>query len=188
MSHPLIKEVLTFWFRDPKSKDFGKPQPMWFNSTPEIDQSIRSRFEEIYEKAKKGDLNNIKDTPEGAMALILILDQFPRNMFRSTAQAYETDPMARDISKFAIRSGFDQKLPPFMRAFMYLPLEHSENREDQNFSVSLYEKLGDPLSLDYAQQHKTVIERFGRFPYRNESLGRISTDEEHEFMRGPRKF
>ena len=109
-------------------------------------------------------------------------------MFRGAPKAFETDKLAREIVKFAIQSKFDQKLPPFMRSFMYLPLEHSENLEDQNLSVALFEKLEDPLSLEYAQDHRTIIQQFGRFPYRNECLGRISTDEERKFMQGPRKF
>lgn len=188
MTISLIKNILAFWFGEPESKEYGKPRPMWFNSTPEIDYSIKAQFEEIYEKAKQGGLNHFKNTPEGTMVLILILDQFPRNMFRSSAKAYETDSFAREICKFALERRFDQKLPSFMQSFLYLPLEHSENIEDQNLSVALFEKLKDPEALEYAREHQRIIKRFGRFPHRNESLGRISTDEERNFMQAPRKF
>ena len=101
MSDPLIKEILTFWFGDPQSEGYGNPRPMWFNSTEEIDQTLRFQYEKTYEKAKRGDLDDLKHTPEGALALILILDQFPRNMFRGTAKALQRDSSVENRTAFA---------------------------------------------------------------------------------------
>lgn len=183
MQHPLINQVLSFWFGTPKSAEYGKPKPVWFTSTPEIDQNLRIQFEKTYEQAKAGEFDDLKNTPEGALVLILIFDQFPRNMYRFTAKAFDTDIKAREISKFSISLGFDQQLPPFMRTFIYMPLEHSENIEDQNQSVALFEKLGDANNLKYAIDHQNVIKQFRRFPSRNQSLGRISTDAEIDFLK-----
>ncbi len=188
IDNPLVENILTFWFTSPRSKTYGKRQPMWFNSTPKIDQEIKLRYEKILEEAKKGSFENLQETPEGILALILLFDQFPRNMFRDSYKAYETDDKARNLAQKAIDLGFDQKLPPFMRPFIYLPFEHSENLKDQEKSVALFKVLGDEQSFSYATLHQDVIKRFGRFPFRNNSLGRVSTEAEISFMKEPRMF
>ncbi len=188
MDHSLIDTILTFWFSSPTSETYGQRQAMWFESSSKIDQKIKMEYEGIYEEAKKGNLDAFQKTPKGILALILLFDQFPRNMFRGSKKAFETDTQARVLAQKAIDLGFDQALPAFMRPFIYLPFEHSENLEDQAYSVSLFDSLGDKTFLDYALMHQDVIKRFGRFPFRNESLQRESTPEEISFMKEPRKF
>jgi uncharacterized protein (DUF924 family) len=177
--------VLSFWFGEPDSPEYGQPKNFWFQSNPLLDQQIRDQFEDIYQKALKGDLNGLMDTPEGSLALILIFDQFSRNMYRGTAQAFATDHKAREIAKAAIDQGFDKQLPHHHRAFLYLPFEHSESLEDQEKSVALFESLGNKENLDYALRHREIMVRFGRFPHRNIILGRESTPEEIDFLKEP---
>lgn len=177
-----ISHVLNFWFGEPSESHYGQFRSIWFVSSPEFDNLVRDRFLDLYTQAKQGDFDNLTDTPLGVLALILLLDQFPRNMFRNQAQAFETDQQACLLAKRAISAGYDQQLPPFMRPFIYMPLEHSENEEDQRLSVNLFQKLGDPTYLDYALQHQDAINRFGRFPYRNFVLGRMNTPEETQFL------
>jgi uncharacterized protein (DUF924 family) len=180
-----ITTILLFWFGDPASTDYGKAKSFWFHSTPEIDQSIRKDYELTYKLASAGKLDDWVKTPQGCLALILVLDQFPRNMFRGTPQAYVSDEKALQTAKIAIRKGFDQKLQPFQRQFIYLPFMHSENPEDQQKSVELYKALGDEDNLKYAINHREIIMRFGRFPHRNVILNRPSTPEEKAFLQQP---
>lgn len=177
--------ILLFWFGVPASVDYGKPRSFWFQSTPEVDQNIRKNFEQTYNLALKGKLDDWVNTPQGCLSLMLLLDQFPRNMFRGTPQAFATDEKALQIAKNAIKKDFDQKLPSFQRQFVYMPLMHSENREDQNKSVELFKALGDDKNLQYATAHRDIVERFGRFPHRNVTLNRPCTPEEKEFLQRP---
>jgi len=181
MSTP-ISHILNFWFGEPLEPNYGQFKPIWFVSSPEFDNLVKAQFLGLYIQAKEGSLNNLLDIPQGILALILLLDQFPRNMFRNQAQAFETDQQACLLAKRAISEEYDQQLPLFMRPFIYMPLEHSENEEDQRLSVHMFQKLGDPNFINYALQHQDVINRFGRFPYRNSILGRISTLEETQFL------
>ncbi|MBS0184982.1 MAG: DUF924 domain-containing protein [Proteobacteria bacterium] len=181
--HPLIENILTFWFSSAKSKTYGQFQPMWFKSTPQIDQAIKLRYEKILEEAKKGRFDDLQKTPEGMLTLILLFDQFPRNMYRNSSKAYETDEKARSLAQKALDLGFDQKLPEFMRPFVYLPFEHSENLKDQEKSIALFESLGNQHFLDYALNHYDIIRRFGRFPFRNKYLKRVNTEEENAFLK-----
>ncbi|MBD2776707.1 DUF924 family protein [Iningainema tapete] len=180
------KEILDFWFGNPDEPGFGKPKAFWFKKTPELDEELRSRFLKDYQKAAGGYLDEWVDLPETCLALILLLDQFPRNMFRGTPEAYATDWEALSAAQQAVAQGFDKKMLPVQRWFIYLPFEHSENLEHQTKAVQLFQQLSnDPDSastIDYAIRHQAVIERFGRFPHRNEILGRISTLEEKEYL------
>lgn len=177
-------EVLLFWFGETLEM-----RKAWFVKDPVFDAEVRSRFLSVYEQAAVDRLDTWMDSPESCLALIIVLDQFPRNMFRATPRSFATDPKALKIAKWAIARGFDQQLPPIQRFFFYLPLEHSENLDDQTQSVSLYEQLRDIPELaetyDYAVRHRDVIERFGRFPHRNQILDRPSTPEEIEFLKQP---
>ena len=156
---------------------------MWFSGTPEIDKEIRLQFEDIYhEELSHFSIENQKDA-EDFLSLIILFDQFPRNMFRYSPKAYEADAKARLLCQVGLEQDLDQKLPKFMRPFFYMPLEHSENLEDQIVSVSLFKKLGDPSYLQYAIDHYKVIQEFGRFPYRNQILGRKNTPEEVDFLK-----
>ena len=173
--------VIDFWF--------SQPQKFWFIKDHKFDRQIRSRFLETYQQAAVGKLIKWQEQALSCLALIIILDQFPRNMFRNSPQAFATDSQALKLSKYAVSQGFDRQLLPVQRWFIYLPFEHSENLADQRTAVKLFETLkGDrdsQTTIDYAYRHFQVIERFGRFPHRNLILGRESTPEEEEFLKQP---
>ena len=174
------KDVLGFWFEE--------TQPaQWFQVNPEFDAAITARYADAYDKAARGIFDDWKNSADGCLALVILLDQFPRNMFRGTPQAFATDGKALVIAKFALAKGFDQVLAPAKRRFLYLPFEHSENLTDQRKCVELFERMkkDDPLGYDYALRHLKVIERFGRFPHRNKILSRMSTPEEEEYLAEP---
>ena len=179
----VVETILAFWFSAQNSNEYGKARSFWFNSTPSIDFEIQQKFSNLYKNAKNGTLNDLKETPEGMLTLIILLDQMPRHLFRNTKDAFETDAQAVALAKAGILKGFDQKLPHFMRPFFYLPLEHSEDLRDQEESVRLFETLGNPGYLKYAQEHFKTIKQFGRFPYRNLALKRTNTDEEILFLK-----
>jgi uncharacterized protein (DUF924 family) len=181
------KEILDFWFGSPNEADYGKPKSFWFKKKPEFDEELQIRFLTDYQKAAAGYLDEWVTSADSCLALILLLDQFPRNMFRDTPQAFATDWEALSAAQHAIAQGYDQKLLPVQRWFIYLPFEHSENLDHQRQAVRLFQQLSnDPDSascIDYAIRHMQVIQRFGRFPHRNEILGRVSTAEEKEFLK-----
>lgn len=180
-------EILDFWFGRLEEADYGKPRKVWFIKNPEFDEEVRSRFLNDYQQATTGQLDDWKASPEGCLALIILLDQFPRHMFRSQPQAFATDPQALAYAKYGIQRGFDQELRPIQRQFVYLPLEHSENLATQHQCIELFSTLKDypecASGVDYAHRHLKVIERFGRFPHRNEILGRETTPDEAEFLK-----
>ncbi len=179
------RRVIAFWFGDPASADFGKEREMWWRSTPEFDIRVADVLGADFAAAEAGRLDTLKETAEGCLALVILLDQFPRNVFRGTPRAFATDRMARAVTGHAVSEGLGRTLRPVMRAFLYIPLEHSEDLADQERSVSLYKDLGLPERLDYALGHRDIIARFGRFPHRNVILGRESTAEEREFLVEP---
>jgi uncharacterized protein (DUF924 family) len=183
------EKILDFWFDQPGQQSYGKPRQIWFAKKPEFDLEVRSRFLSDYEQAATGNLDEWKNSPLSCLALILLLDQFPRNMFRGTAQAFATDWQALSTAQYAVAQAYDRELLSVQRWFIYCPFEHSENLEHQNQAVALFGQLGDdPDSADtinYAIRHREVILRFGRFPHRNEILGRASTPEEEEFLKQP---
>lgn len=177
-------EILKFWFED-------TAPPLWFQVNESFDNEIRERFLSAYDFARLGGCDHWQGDPDGCLALCVLYDQFPRNMFRGTARAYESDKQAIVVAKLAIAKGFDQVMPGAKRRFIYLPFEHSENLQDQKKAVALFEKMkgDDPLSYDYALKHFRVIEKFGRFPHRNAVLGRVSTPEEIDFLKAnPRGY
>lgn len=171
------KDVLAFWFEETQP-------PQWFQVNPDFDAQITERYADAYDKAAHGIFDDWKNDPDGCLALCLILDQFPRNMFRGTPQAFATDGRALVISKYALAKGFDQVLAPIKRRFLYLPFEHSENLNDQRKCLELFEKMkkDDPLGYDYALRHLKVIEKYGRFPHRNKILQRMNTPDEEEYL------
>ena len=174
------QEVLHFWFKE------TKPQ-QWFQKNDQFDEQIKERFESVYGLARDGLCDDWKRSPEGCVALCVVLDQFPRNMYRGTPDMFATDLKALLVAKHAIANGFEQLVKPEERRFLYLPYEHSENLADQKKSVELFEKMKneDPLGHDYAVRHMDVIEKYGRFPHRNEILGRDSSPEEEEYLAQP---
>ena len=179
MSSASINEILNFWFDELSRKD-------WFRKDEALDSTIASRFGTIYHQLRSGVPPSWLDTPEGILAAILVLDQFPRNMFRSDARCFATDVEALALAKQAISEGMDVKLNPKQRAFVYMPFQHSEDPEDQVRAVGLFSMLGNPLNLDFALRHKAIVDRFGRFPHRNFLLGRASSQDEEAFLAKPR--
>ncbi len=174
------QEVIRFWFEE------TMPQ-QWFQKNESFDDEIRDRFLCTYDMALKDLCADWTKEADGVLALALVLDQFPRNMFRNSPKAFDADAKILFIVKEALHKGFDKVLSAEKRHFVYLPFMHSEKIEDQRRSVDLFESLkGDnPMSHEYAMKHFEVIEKFGRFPHRNETLGRVSTEEEYEYLSLP---
>jgi uncharacterized protein (DUF924 family) len=186
------EEILTFWFGDPETEDtsYAARRKLWFGKSTDLDQKILDRFRGAYNQAASGQLDAWQEQPGTALALILLLDQFPRNMFRGTPQAFATDRTALAVAKGAIDRNFHHQLTPVQRLFLYLPLEHSEDLADQQQSVARFRQLyaDSPEledALDYAIRHFEVIHQFGRFPHRNQTLNRDSTLAEIEFLKQP---
>jgi uncharacterized protein (DUF924 family) len=174
----MIDEVLRFWFTD-------DARPFWFKRDAAFDAAIRERFSALVDRAHAGELDDWLDTPEGALALVILLDQFPRNIHRDHPAAFACDARAREAAGRAIALGHDRRLDPEQRTFLYLPFEHSESLADQERSLGLFTALGNAEQLDYAVRHHEIIARFGRFPHRNAILGRSSTPEEKAFLTQP---
>ena len=184
-----FEKVLTFWFGEREHPEYGKPRQEWFQKNPAFDQEIRNNFLTDYQLAAQDKLDEWQEVSRSCLALILLLDQFTRNLFRGQPQAFATDPKALNVAKYAIKQKYDQQMIPVERWFIYLPFEHSENLADQSQAVELMSQLkNDPdsaSSIEYAIRHFEVIKRFGRFPHRNVILGRESTPEEVEFLKQP---
>jgi uncharacterized protein (DUF924 family) len=182
-------DVIDFWFGPPQAPTRGRARPEWFRKRDAFDASIRSRFFACYEKAAAGRLASWSATPYAALALVIVLDQFPRNLFRGEARAFATDPLALAAARTLIERGFDRIYLPVERGFAYLPFEHAEDLACQRRALSLFGALAAWRDcagyIDYAWRHYEIIARFGRFPHRNELLGRASTAEEIEFLRQP---
>lgn len=177
MTDPISPQsVVAFW------TDAG-PQK-WFAKDDAFDRDIRDRFLVTHEAAAQGRLSDWENNAEDALALLILLDQFPRNMFRGSARTFATDPLARDIAARAIDRGFDRAVPDNMRNFFYLPFQHSETLADQERGLALYRAWGDADNIKWADIHADIIRKFGRFPHRNDVLGRQTTAEEQAFLDG----
>jgi uncharacterized protein (DUF924 family) len=174
MPHVSPDEVISFW------REAGPER--WFEADADFDRQVRESFLDTHEAAAAGKLAAWEQSPDGALALLILLDQFPRNMFRGTPRAFATDTQARQIAERALTHGFDRKVDPRLRSFFYLPYMHSENLADQERSLALYRDLGDAEALKFADEHLVAIRRFGRFPHRNEILGRPSTPDEIAYL------
>lgn len=170
-----IQDLIDFWFAE-------SSKARWYDSTAEFDQSCFDRFGKLVQLAKAGDLDQWAETPLGALALCLLLDQMPRNIYRASPKAFESDQKAILVAKDAIERGFDQELDLEKRKFLYLPFMHSEVLAEQERSVSIATTLGDEETVRHAIEHAEVIRRFGRFPHRNAILGRVSTEEEIAYL------
>ena len=182
--------ILTFWFGEIRDEPayFKEYAPRWFFQNADFDRQIVRRFRADYELAAQGQLTHWTETARGGLALILVLDQFPRNMFRHDPRAFATDPLARQIAEQMIAAGLDRQLRLVERYFVYVPFMHSENRAHQQRSVMLFQQLAEErayFDTSYAVRHQEVIERFGRFPHRNTVLGRVSTPVELAFLKQP---
>ena len=182
-------EVLAFWFGAPDAPELGRNRKQWFEKSASFDALICERFLATHEAAAAGQLDAWAERPLAALALVVTLDQFPRNMFRGTPRAFATDPQALAVARGIVARGFDAAYLPAQRWFAYLPFEHAEDLAAQAESLALFEALrGDPASaspIAYAMRHYAVIERFGRFPHRNAILGRDSTPAEAAFLATP---
>ena len=195
MSEP--EEILDFWFGelDPLGCASPNQRKLWWTKSPAFDKTVRSKFLRDYESIAAGDRERWRSTAHGALAYIIVLDQFSRNMFRNTAKMFAADPLAREVCCEGLDAGLDAELGFDERVFFYLPLEHSEEPLDHERCHEVFTALcadvPDTLRadadnyLDYAKQHREIIDRFGRYPHRNEILGRASTKEEIEFLKQP---
>jgi uncharacterized protein (DUF924 family) len=181
-------EILDFWFGREGEPGYGGFRKEWFRKDPEFDREIRVRFEDLYEEAAADALDGWRESARGCLALVILLDQFPRNMYRGDPRSYATDRKAQEVSEYAVDHALDRELPDFQRAFLYMPFMHSEDLEHQQRAVELFGTLqewGDADPAHYAVLHMQIVERFGRFPHRNEVLGRPTTPEEAEFLKQP---
>ena len=154
----------------------------WFSKNSKFDDAIALKFEPVHLRAARGEYDAWAATHEGSLALLILLDQFPRNLYRNSGHAFATDPKARQIARTAISAGHDKQVDANLRQFFYLPFEHSEDPVDQERSVAMFQALGEPQYLEHALIHREVISRFGRFPHRNAALGRIPRVEELEYL------
>lgn len=172
-------DVLAFWFAP-------ETQARWFaKGDAGFDALVERRLGPAATEAAAGRLDAWADTARGALALVILLDQVPRNLRRGSPEAFARDAKARALATRAVERGLDAGLAPAERLFLYLPFEHSEDLADQDRSVELFGRIGDPEWLDYARRHRAVVARFGRFPHRNSVLGRVSTPEEEALLAGP---
>ena len=181
------REILEFWFG--MAKGLGSPRIEWFRKDPKFDGEIRRQFGALHAAAAARGLNAWRASPESMLALVILLDQFSRNLYRNDARAFAQDEMARSCAVEAIHRGDDLGFIPVQRQFLYLPFEHSENLADQDRAVELMASLEDFEETQgltaWAEKHRDIIRRFGRFPHRNKVLGRESTPDEIEFLKNP---
>jgi uncharacterized protein (DUF924 family) len=181
----VAREILAFWFGP---TDVARAE--WFRKDAAFDDEIRRRFGACVEQALAGELGDWAATPQGALARILLLDQFTRNLFRDTPRAFQGDALALAVAREMVDAGYERVLTPRQRAFVYLPFEHAEDRAMQAQAMRLFGKLAAEHpqmqeSLAWAAKHEVIIARFGRFPHRNLQLGRVSTEQERAFLQGP---
>ena len=172
------KQVLDFWF-DPENKEF------WFSKSDEFDLELEEKFGHTLQQAMQCELWTWRETAEGRLAETIVLDQFSRNLFRDHPASFAQDPLALSLAQEAVRLGLDQQLAPDQRCFMYMPFMHSESKIIHAQALQLFEALGNPINLGFELKHKTIIDRFGRYPHRNQILERESTPEEVEFLTQP---
>jgi uncharacterized protein (DUF924 family) len=167
-------DILAFW------RDAGRER--WYKRDDAFDAEVRGRFFKLWQKAATGELSSWEATDDGALALVIVLDQFPRNMFRDDIRTYSSDGLARAVADRAIARGADMGIEAALLEFLYMPLMHSEQLADQQWCVELFRKAGNANNLQYAERQAEIIRRFGRFPHRNPILGRPTTPEERAFL------
>ena len=177
----MAQEILDFWFSDEVRK-------LWFNSTEQFDSLLCERYLATWEQASQGELDHWLHSAEGCLALVIILDQFPLNMFRNNRKCFATEAQSRDVARVAIERGFDQQLTVEQRAFLYMPFMHSESLADQELALSLFDQPGLEGNLRFARHHCGIVEKYGRFPHRNKILGRESTAAEIEYLNSKEAF
>ena len=175
------QDIIDFWYS-------SNMKAAWFKSTAELDDEIKLRFEAVWQSASQYELDAWMASPEGCLALVIILDQLPLNMFRGNAKSFSTEAQAVEVCLHAIEQGFDQQLDRDQLAFLYMPLMHSEDMLHQDKAVTLYEAAGLKENLRFAEHHRAIVARFGRFPHRNAILGRSSTPEELDYLSSKEAF
>jgi len=175
------EELLAFWFSEPASK-------RWFRSTPQFDAELKERYEPLVRDALAGRLDHWAKSSTGALALVILLDQLPLNIYRNRAKSFAGENRAREVADKAIAEGWDADMGDKQKAFLYIPFMHSENIADQERSVALYRQAGLKDNLRWAEHHRNIVQRFGRFPHRNAVLGRTSTPEEEAWLNSKEAF
>ena len=175
------EEIIQFWYSEPMNKH-------WFNSTKTFDQALIDTYEGTWVEARQGKLDHWQQSAAGSLALIIVLDQLPLNMFRGQAKSFSTEAQSREVAYAAIEKDYDQKLRSNRKSFMYMPFMHSEDLDDQALAVKLFNKPGLESNYRFARHHYSIIDRFGRFPHRNKILGRESTDAEIEYLNSKEGF
>lgn len=181
MALPTIQDVLMFWF------DELTPQ-QWFNSFDDVDEAIANRFSTAHEAASEGELFEWRETPNGRLAEIIVLDQFARNLFRGDPRSFATDTLALVLAQEAIAAGDDQRIDPERLAFLYMPFMHSESLLMHEIAEKLFDRPGMEMNLKSLRSHTKVLQRFGRYPHRNAAVGRQSTADEIDFLKDGRGF
>jgi len=174
----MYKQIIDFWFNELEPKQ-------WWLKDEAFDLSVQKRFGPLHKQAKAGELFQWRETALGSLSEIIVLDQFSRNIYRNQPESFASDPMALSLAQVAVSKGFDLEISPTERTFLYLPFMHSESPLIHEEALKLYESLGNPNNLEFENQHKKIIDRFGRYPHRNDILGRKSTLEEIEFLKQP---
>ena len=175
------EEILNFWYSEPMNQH-------WFKSTPEIDRNIRNQFEQLWQKAAQSKLDSWMQTAEGCLALIILLDQLPLNMFRGEAKSFSTEAQSIECALHGIMRGFDRQIPHAQLSFFYMPLMHSELLEHQDLAVQMFERAGLDDNARFARHHQGIVQQFGRFPHRNEILGRESSEAELCYLQSDQAF
>lgn len=173
--------LLTFWFSE-------RVKPLWFNSTPAFDQEIREKYQTLWQQAQTGLLDDWINHPQSALAMIILLDQLPLNMFRGQPESFQTEQQAVKVTYIALEKRFAEQLPKSQLAFLLMPLMHSEHLEDQQKSVELFEHYGLTDNLNFAKHHQGIVQRFGRFPHRNAILNRENSPEEIAYLNSDEAF
>ena len=177
----MYKPLLHYWFSDEVSQ-------YWFNAPPDFDHYLRETYVDLWEQGKNGDLNDWGEQADGSLALVILLDQLPLNMFRGTAKSFSTEAQSRVVASMALERQFDLDMPAQRKAFLYMPFMHSENLDDQARSLQLFNQPGLEHNFRFARHHHAIIEQFGRFPHRNEILGRESSAAEIEYLNSEHAF
>jgi uncharacterized protein (DUF924 family) len=185
---PSIRDVLDFWFLPLAHPDHGKSREVWWSGPAEFDAEIRQRFSAAFERAIGGAFDHWRQSPDGALALILLCDQFPRNMHRRSAHAFAGDGKALETARLALARSYPTAFNLTLRLFLYMPFQHSEALVDQELGCALFAAFDDAETMKHAIEHRDLIVRFGRFPHRNDVLGRVCTEEELDYLKDGKRF
>jgi uncharacterized protein (DUF924 family) len=177
----MYRTLVDFWFSEEASQ-------YWFRSTKAFDQKLFERYEDSWQQAKQGKLDHLGETPIGSLALVILLDQIPLNIFRGDPDSFSTEAQSIEVARSAVDRGLDRDLPPRQKSFLYKPFMHSENLQDQILALQLFDQPGLEDNLRFSKHHYGIVEQFGRFPHRNEILGRQSSPAEIEYLNSKQAF